>query len=554
MKKILYSLLLNLIFTTLVFAQNESKINGQIIVKLTQLAQIQEVAQKLNSSNRENTNFSILKTIDEDFKYYLLKVENTTLNDDELLYALRSEKGIEEASFNYRASPRAVPNDTFFNKQWGMTKIQCEKVWDSTTGGKTACNDDIVVVVIEPGFGFSLKHEDILPNLFVNSGEIANDGKDNDGNGYIDDVHGINIATSKGDISPDPQAHGTSVCSIIGAKGNNKVGVTGVNWNVKMLLVSDASTEADVIAAYAYVIKMRKLYNESNGKKGAFIVVTNYSGGIDNVFEQNFPLWCGMYNQLGEMGILSAGAGPNSNTNVDVKGDIPTTCSSPFLIAVTNSDRTDVKVQNAGFGPINIDLAAPGGTSSGGGTQVTGSFSARADATNKAYKEFTGTSAATPFVAGAIALLYSLKDTSFCKAAKQSPKETALLIKDILLENVDKTTALGTQTSSGGRLNVAKAFEALKSSLKPTVVTNLALSPNPTNTTLNFRVSSINGKAQTYSIFNVAGQLVYQTEYTPKPFSQNKVSIDVRNLAKGFYTLSTRDDEGNLVSKKFLVQ
>jgi subtilisin family serine protease len=552
MKRKLLCLLANLVLIT-VFAQKENKIANQVIVQLDNLTPISEVVGRFNQVQRASQQVTLVRSIDEDFRFYLLEISNPSQNEDEVLYALRSQRGVLEASFNHIAKPRnTTPNDSLFARQWNILRIQADKVWDFTKGGKTACGDDIVVAVVEPGYGFNTKHEDIVPNLFVNKNEIDKDGIDNDGNGYIDDIYGINALTLKGNLSGDPLSHGTAVAGIIGAKGDNKTGVSGINWNVKLMLISNAGNESEILAAYAYVIKMRKLYNESNGKKGAYIVATNYSGGIDKTFESAVPLWCGMYNQLGEVGILTAGAGPNSNINVDVNGDIPTTCSSKYLIAVTNSDRADVKVQNAGFGTTNIDLAAPGGSS--GNPQNIGSFTVKPDATpNKGYGEFTGTSAATPHVAGSIALLYSISDTAFCNAAKRNPSQTALFVKDLILENVDKTDALKTQTLSGGRLNVWRAFDALRSALKPVQVSNLNVYPNPVRETLYFDVSSLNGKTQTYYIYNALGQLILEKTYTPKPFASNRVKIEVGNLAQGVYTLSTRTDDNTLVSKKFVV-
>ncbi len=553
MKRKFLAFLANLVFVTL-FAQKENKIANQVIVQLDNLTSIAEIVTKFNGSQRTTQQVKFLRSIDEDFKLYLLELSNPSQDEDELLYLLRSQKGIVEASFNHVASPRSTtPNDSLFSRQWDILRIQADRVWDFTKGGKTACGDDIVVAVVEPGYGFNTKHEDIVPNLFINKNEIDKDGIDNDGNGYIDDIYGINALTLKGNLSNDPLGHGTAVAGIVGARGDNKIGVSGINWNVKLMLISNAGNESEILAAYAYVIKMRKLYNDTGGKKGAYIVATNYSGGIDKTFESSVPLWCGMYNQLGEVGILTAGAGPNSNINVDVLGDIPTTCSSKYLIAVTNSDRSDIKIQNAGFGTTNIDLAAPGG-SSAGSAQTIGSFTVKPDATpTKGYGEFTGTSAATPHVAGSIALLYSIADTAFCNAAKRNPSQTALFVKDLMLENVDRTAALQTQTLSGGRLNVWNAFDALRAALKPVQVSNLNVYPNPVRETLYFDVNSLNGKTQTYYIYNALGQLIIEKIYTPKPFASNRVKIEVGNLAQGVYTLSTRTEDNSLVSKKFVV-
>ncbi len=552
MKKIIYLIVFQC-FTNLIVAQNEnvveSRIKNEIIVQLTPSANINTVIAALNSNQRA-TNFTLLRTIDSEYGYYLLKIdeEQVAKSTDELLYAVRSKVGVVEAAFNFRATYRGTsktPNDTFFNKQWDMTRIKADMVWDFTTGGKTACGDEIVVGIGEPGNGFNRKHEDIIDNLYINKSEVANDGKDNDANGYIDDINGIDAQRLDGKIAEDPSKHGTSVIGIIGAKGNNKLGVSGVNWNVKMLLVSGMSVQSDAIAGYLYMIKMRKLYNESKGKKGAFVVVTNYSGGIDNKTNADFPLWCGMFEQLGAVGILSVGSGPNAFVDIDKVGDIPTTCPSDYLIAVTNSNKNDALSTGSGFGVVNMDLAAPGGTYSNSNTQVTGSFTAKSDAiANNKYEEFTGTSAAAPHVAGAIALLYSAPDSALCKAAQENPSKTALFMKSILLENVDKLPAFATNTVSGGRLNIFKAYTALKTASVPVEAVGLTLYPNPASKKLYLSTKTLTKQKTTFEIYNAIGELILKTDET---------EIDVSSFAVGTYTLTSRTSEGKLVSKKFVV-
>ena len=553
MNKLIYLIVFQC-FTNLIFAQKEnaesSRIKNEIIIQLTPSGNINDVLATLNQ-NQRSTNFVLDRTIDVEYGYYLLKIneEQTAENADELLYSVRSKVGVLEAGFNYRAEYRgttAIPDDPLYSKQWDMLKIKADLVWDVTTGGKTACGDDIVVGIGEPGFGYNRKHEDIAGNLYINKAEIAGDGKDNDGNGYIDDVNGIDAVRLDGQIAADPQRHGTSVLGIIGAKGNNKIGVSGVNWNVKMLLVSAMSTEADAVAGYLYMIKMRKLYNESNGKKGAFIVATNYSGGIDFAKASSFPLWCGMFEQLGAVGILSVGAGPDKSVDVDKVGDIPTTCASEYLIAVTNSNKTDGLTSGAGFGVLNMDLAAPGGYY--GGTIIQGCFTAKSDDTmNNKYEEFTGTSASAPHVAGAIALLYSIPDSALCKAARANPSATALFMKSIIMENVDKLTTFSGNTVSGGRLNVSKAFNALMLASAPVQAKDLALYPNPARKILNISANkSLSTTKTTFEIYNMLGELVLTTS--------NSV-IDVSNFAKGVYNLVSRDAAtGKLVAKQFMVE
>ncbi len=103
------------------------------------------------------------------------------------------------------------------------------------------------------------------------------------------------------------------------------------------------SSEASVVSAYNYPLTMRMLYNTTGGESGAFVVATNASLGIDNADASNYPIWCAVYDTLGEEGILSCGATANNNVNIDVVGDMPTGCASPYMAAVTASNNNDVR-------------------------------------------------------------------------------------------------------------------------------------------------------------------------------------------------------------------
>jgi hypothetical protein len=230
-----------------------------------------------------------------------------------------------------------------------------------------------------------------------------------------------------------------------------------------MAIRGSSGDESTVIRAYSYVFDQRKLYNETNGEKGAFVVATNASFGVDFGQPENFPLWCGIYDSLGTLGILNAGATANRSINVDLVGDIPTACQSPYMIAVTNTTRNDTKNFGAAFGAKNIDLGAPG-------TDIMSTVP------TDNYTSQTGTSMATPHVAGAIALMWSVASVEMLEIYKHvDPAKVALTMRELLLKNVDQIPALDTITSSGGRLNLFKAVNAVvennRSYLIP-VVTN----------------------------------------------------------------------------------
>ncbi|HJN85212.1 MAG TPA: S8 family serine peptidase, partial [Patescibacteria group bacterium] len=141
-----------------------------------------------------------------------------------------------------------TPNDSFFSDQWYLPHIGAISAWNESTG-----SPDVLVAILDTGI--DLDHEDLRGQIFVNRGEVANDGIDNDGNGYIDDVSGWDFYDDDRDANPIVGAndefgvhHGTVVAGVIGATGNNALGVTGVNWDVKMLpiRVLDSTGDGDV--------------------------------------------------------------------------------------------------------------------------------------------------------------------------------------------------------------------------------------------------------------------------------------------------------------------
>jgi len=313
-------------------------------------------------------------------------------------------------------------------------------------GGLTTAGDTIVVCVIDGGL--EPAHQDFGGNIWVNYAEIPDNGLDDDGNGFVDDRFGWNTASNDDDID-DLNFHGTPVAGIIGAKGNNGLGVAGVNWNVKlMIVVGGTGIESEVLRAYSYPLNNRKKYNETNGAEGAFVVATNASWGINMGQPDDAPLWCAFYDSLGTYGILNAGATANANFNVDQVGDLPTACSSDFMISVTNMNRSDIKETQAGFGKETIDLGAFG--------RDTWTV-----ATPNTYGGFGGTSAATPHVAGAIALFYSAPCPSLAAIARADPKAAALMIRKYLFDGVDHNQSLEGITVTEGRLNIFNSLQLI---------------------------------------------------------------------------------------------
>ncbi len=376
-------------------------------------------------------------------------------NADEkaLLEAVKKHPSVVVAQVNHLLESRATPNDTKYTQQWHHNNaggagavadadIDTDEAWNITKGGATTDGDSIVVAVIDNGT--NLSHPDLQQNLWVNRQEIPNNGIDDDKNGFIDDYRGWNSAFRNDNV--DNGTHGVEVSGAIGAVGNNNRGVAGVNWSVKIMTVLYDGSESSVIASYGYVLAQRKLYNLTKGRRGAFVVATNSSFGSPNKFQSDAPIWCAMYDSLGAVGIVSVGATANSNVDVDVVGDLPSTCQSNYLIVVTSSDNKDVKATNAAFGVVNVDVAAPGV-----GIWTT--------AANGDYNSPNGTSMACPIVAGIAALAFSAPCPDFTNLSKTNPSGAALYLKDWILRGAESKFDLLDKIKTGARVN---AFQTVQ--------------------------------------------------------------------------------------------
>ncbi len=357
----------------------------------------------------------------------------------------------------------AIPDDPYYYQQWAPAIMNLPQAWEEfTTGGVTATGDTIVVAVIDGGADWT--HEDL--NCWENAHEIPNNGIDDDGNGYIDDFHGWNAYNHNGYVGSNN--HGTHVSGIIGAVGNNGKGVCGVNWNVKIMPIGGSSGEESIVVeAYAYVLEMRARYNETDGEEGAFIVATNSSFGVDYGNPDDYPIWCSMYDEMGNVGILSCGAGPNLNVNVDVVGDVPSACPGNYLIGITNTTSDDVKYTGAGYGINNIDIGAPG-------TSIYSTLP------NNNYSNMTGTSMATPQVSGTIALMYAALPEEMMIACKNDPANFCLSVRHHLLNGADHLPSLDGLVAAGRRLNAYGAIESvLYDSIIPTLTGEVNISGEP---------------------------------------------------------------------------
>jgi hypothetical protein len=434
--------------STTLFGQ-AARMNNEFILQLKKGFSVAQAEQELTQ------HFGILPEIKASYEVsdimraWLFTFNEELVSLNEIIRFAPTCASIQLAQANHKLAERIVPNDPSYDQQWfhndaSDNDIDTPEAWDITTGGLTAFGDEIVVCVVEGG-GAKWDQADIIENHWTNTNEIDGNGIDDDNNGYIDDIDGWNMTANSDAIAAGN--HGTQVSSMIGAKGDNGIGITGVNWNVKIMQVDMGGiTEANVISAYTYPLKMRRMYNLSGGTQGAYVVATNSSWGTDNGQPSQAPLWCAMYDTLGVAGILSCGSTANNNVNIDVVGDLPTACPSEYMIAVTATNSSDVRTFS-GYGITTIDLGAPG--------------EAVYLAGNTNYGNTSGTSFAGPCVAGAIALLYSAPCNSFMAIANSNPSTGAELIRDYIFNGVDIVANLQPEMVTGGRLNVKNSLDLL---------------------------------------------------------------------------------------------
>jgi subtilisin family serine protease len=345
------------------------------------------------------------------------------------------EVAAAQPNFVYHAQANA--DDPRFGDLYGLNKIQAPLAWDTTTGGP-----NVVVAVIDLGIDYN--HEDLSANMWRNPGESGTDqlgrdkatnGVDDDGNGYSDDVFGID--TINRDSDPlDDSGHGTHVAGTIGAVGNNSKGVVGVNWTVRLMALKthDAAgngTSASVVEAFRYAALMRD--------RGINIRVTNSSwGGSPEApsFDQALK---DAIDGAGEAGILNVCAAGNGNNNNDTVPFYPATYDSPSIISVAASDQNDNKVSFSSYGATTVDLAAPG----------LGILSTLPGT----YGSLSGTSMSTPHVSGAAALLCAY-----------NPHLSLGQLKAAILNTVDSVPQWSGLSVTGGRLNLSRALQSIPTS------------------------------------------------------------------------------------------
>ncbi|MBE0546009.1 MAG: S8 family serine peptidase [Verrucomicrobia bacterium] len=293
--------------------------------------------------------------------------------------------------------------------------ISATEAWETIANAS-----NVIVAVIDSGVRAT--HEDLAPNLWRNPGEIPGNGLDDDGNGYVDDVHGINTVANNG--NPDDEwGHGTHVAGILGAVGNNGVGVVGVCWRVQIMVLKffDSPAQGPISDAIKCIDYARS--------KGAHVI--NASWGSNSF--HSLALRDAIASARDADIIFVAAAG-NAAGNNDVAPLYPASYDLDNIISVAATTRTDALAFFSNYGATTVDLGAPGAPV----------FSCW-NSSNNAYQNLSGTSMAAPIVAGACAL-----------ARARYPQENYQQIIQRILNAVDPLPGLAGKCVTGGRLNLQK--------------------------------------------------------------------------------------------------
>jgi len=298
--------------------------------------------------------------------------------------------------------------------------ISAPEAWDTIANAS-----NVIVAVIDSGVRAT--HEDLAPNLWRNPGEIPRNGLDDDGNGYVDDLHGINTVANNGNPN-DEWGHGTHVAGILGAVGNNGVGVVGVCWRVQIMVCKffDSPPRGPISDAIKCIDYARS--------KGAHVI--NASWGSNS-----FPSLAlrDAIASAREMDIIFVAAAGNSAGNNDVAPLYPAGYDLDNIISVAATTRSDALALFSNYGATTVDLGAPGDPV----------FSCW-NSSNNAYQNLSGTSMAAPNVAGACAL-----------ARARFPQENHQQIIQRILNAVDPLPGLAGKCVTGGRLNLQKVVNDL---------------------------------------------------------------------------------------------
>lgn len=383
---------------------------------------------------------------------YVLDLENPSReNVIDTIEKLKAMPNIEYAEPNYNVYEFFEPNDTYYQngKQAVLDLIGAKKLWDFDID----CSD-VTVGVMDSGI--QTNHEDLIDNIWVNTGEIVGDGIDNDGNGYIDDIYGWNCGDSNGDVSYVSN-HGVHVAGIVSAVTDNSKGVASVARNAKIAPIkifnsSGKSTLSYIIEGINYAKKNDiNIINCSFGGAGwGSTSVSIVKSAIEAVPDIFFVIAAG--------NIATSTPQPDNDQTAVYPSQL--TKDLDNVISVANTTSSDELSSTSHYGATSVDIAAPG----------TGIYST---IPTSSYGTMSGTSMATPMVASAVAVMRAV-----------NPNISAKEIKETLCSSSDKLSTLTGKVISGGRLNAYNAVKAIMPTVTPSPTATPTVKPTATPTTV----------------------------------------------------------------------
>ncbi|HEX5911377.1 MAG TPA: S8 family peptidase [Thermoleophilaceae bacterium] len=342
---------------------------------------------------------------------------------DAVRKVLRKADGVTYAEPDFTLSTAATrtPNDPDYPFQYAVANsatgaISAPEAW----GTRTSCS---TVAVLDTGI--DTDHPDLAPNIYKSS-DKPNNGKDDDKNGYVDDTYGLNVIKGKGS-GEDDNGHGSHVSGIIGGRGNNGTGVSGICWSTKLMAVKFMNSKgkgstSDAIDGIQYA-----------AKKGAKVINCSFGSSSKSSALHDAVDYA---QSKGSLLVVAAG---NDGDNIDKKPEYPASYTDSNILTVAATTSTDTLASFSNYGSTAVDVAAPGNqilsTYLGGG-----------------YKLLSGTSMASPYAAGTAAML-----------RKQESGATYSDLRYAIRHKVDTPPALKGKVAYNGRLNAQRALAAIGS-------------------------------------------------------------------------------------------